>query len=187
MGTHRIFIGKGIIIPTVRFISKYLDEIRALCNPSSSHVDAQKIISTIVKRHFGDDYDICPLGHDAFECRADHSMLDVFGNTAHAAAYEIIKHWRDELRLVSTSDFPFTSVGMGDLMFIGRFKTLDAHGGEFNYYVGTSELLYGLSALLPQIVAYYGELSQPNYEILGTTFGQQPCIWTFASDCHCCG
>ena len=93
--------------------------------------------------------------------------------------------WRKQASK-NNDEFPISSLGCGDLMFIGHCKDLEP-GGEFGYYIKTPELLYSLPALLPEIISYSAELAKMDVYNLKTIFGQEPCIWTFASDCHCCG
>ena len=179
MGIYNIIMGKGIIIPVKQFVIQYLKEIEGIFNEGE---DEQEFLTEVVKKFIGAEYLVCPIGHDAFDSRYGMELLE---NSENAIAYKMIKKWRKQAKK-NNDELPISGLGCGDLMFIGHCKTLEP-GGEFGYYIKTPELLYSLPALLPEIISYSLELAKVDVSSLQTIFGQQPCIWTFASDCHCCG
>lgn len=84
----------------------------------------------------------------------------------------------------SKEDLPI--YGYTDLMFIGKMKTIESDG-EFSYYVKAPEIIYGLTGLLDSIVQIYPTLKTFDCSDLEQALKLKPSIWTFASDCACCG
>lgn len=181
MGIYSICLGKGIMIPVKMFVLKYLDEINETYEDGD---DEYVILEKLVKKHIGEEYQISSVGHDAFQNRS--GMECVLGDSLNSKVYPQIKEWREKSK-ENNVEVPFEQLGCSDLIFIGRFKELDAHNGEFGYYIKTPELLYGLTALIPQIVEYSLKLSNIDVSILNEKLDQIPCVWTFSMDCHCCG
>lgn len=180
MGIYSICLGKGIIIPVKVFMDKYMDEIRELHKQDCHDID---LIYDIIKRHFGEEFTVSQLGHDALESR--NGMNDVLGNTINSEIYLKIKELRDNIKREYIEPFEYLSAE--GLIFIGKHTELDKHNGEFGYYLKTPELIYGLTALIPQIISYSVELTTFDTSILEKEFDQTPCIWTFTNDCACCG
>lgn len=170
-------MGKGIIIPVKRFVQMYLSQINEIYKDGDVECDA---LYKIVQKFVNLKYDVSSLGHDALESRdGDMQALD---NTPNMEAFEIIQEWRKESY---PEDLPIQTLGCGDLMFIGIYETLG--DAELSYYVKTPELLYSLPAFIPAMIKCYTTLNEQDCSDLETIFGQKACIWTFATDCACCG
>jgi hypothetical protein len=174
MGIYELFIGKGIIVPASLVYKYYRSE---LCDTKVELIDD---FSDIIEDKFG--CSISQLGHDALEGRHDMILFDDDERN------NIIENLKSEILNLadcadpSNEDSPFSNK---DLMFIGEYKSLDAH--EFSYYVKAPEIIYGLSALLPNILALYPKYNEMNIGGLEATFAQKPLVWIFAGDCACCG
>ncbi len=179
MGIYDIIMGKGIIIPVKLFVIQYSKEIEGIFEEGEDEVE---FLTKLVEKFIGKEYQVSKIGHDAFDSRDGMKLLECSENEI---AYQIIKEWRTQAKK-NDDDLPISSLGCSDLMFIGRFKNLEP-GDEFGNYIKTPDLLYSLPALLPEIISYSLQLAKMDVSILQSIFGQPPCIWTFADDCHCCG
>lgn len=97
----------------------------------------------------------------------------------------MIKKWQ-KIEGEDNTDIPITSLGCGKLMFIGYYESI-CDDREFSWYIKAPEIIYGLPALIPSIIRCYNKYKDYDCSNLEETFGQTPCIWTFAQDCACCG
>lgn len=190
MGIYSIYIGKGIIIPVSMFVRNFKTQILEKINADEDEFpDPIKIFGEIVAEQLGQNFVVESVGHDAFESR--HGRMDIFDDTEHQKAFEHLKKLREAEKTENGNLLPpgledYETIGCSDLMFIGVYKEIEANGGgEFDYYVKTSELLYGLAVLIPSLIKCYQELTPLNTSALDHL--APSCIWTFAPDCHCCG
>ena len=172
-------MGKGIIIPVKIFVKRYLAQIQEIYTDGDDEVQA---LEQIVKKYIGEQYCVSSLGHDALESR--HGNMQVLDGTTNMEAFELLQKMKIEAKDMS-DDLPILSLHCGDLMFIGHYESLGS--SEFEYYIKTPEVLYGLPALIPDIIRCYSKYIDMDCSQLQTIFEQNPCIWTFAPDCHCCG
>jgi hypothetical protein len=199
MGVYELYMGKGIIVPVRTFVKHFLKEINEIHKPSFEHETLQEI----VKKYIG-DYEICSIGHDAFKGR--HGFIsDMFENTPNESMIERIgdmisgKEKEDEEKEEKEEEereedeeeeeqkednLPFVSLGCGDLIFIGHFNNICPN--ELSYYIKAPEVIYSLAACIPLIVKYYPILLAKECKSLNI-FEQEARIWTFATDCCCCG
>lgn len=181
MGIYSINMGNGILISTTEFVKMFEKEFE-----DSVYQDGIEIAVDIIKRQFGGKYEISLLGHDALTSR--DGDMDIFTDTVHHETFYQIKNQKKEKYEIPASLEEKTFFGCGDIFFIGVREEISANGGgEFEYYIKSSEVIYGLAVLLPSIVKLYPELQKVDVEPLRSTFHQNPCIWTFTDDCHCCG
>jgi len=167
---------------------KFLDEILKKRKSRKSDLDAEVIFSEIIKEILGDQYAVTSVGHDAFESR--HGHMDILDGTDQALALKKLLKIRKEER-DKKNEFPnnlheYLTFGCSDLMFIGVYEELKVPG-EFEYYVKTPEVIYGLPAIIPAIMNVYPRLLNTTLKELEVEFDQTSYIWTFAEDCHCCG
>src|SRR3990167_6781424 len=134
MGINTFYIGKGIILP-----EEAIMEIISHDKTIPAGFQAQDEL--VVKYFQSKGIDAVQLGHDAFCAREGHTMEDIFGEASddYAKSYSEI-------------------CGRDSLYFIGTYTDL-SDGGEYNYYVPTSELLYSLPVRLPQMLKEYTRLS----------------------------
>lgn len=171
-------MGKGIIIPVKKFVQMYLSEINKIFEDGN---DEHEALDKIVKEFVNEKYEVSSLGHDALESR--HGDMQALDKTPNMKAFNQIQEWRKESY---PKDLPIQSLSCGgDLMFIGVYMPLG--DAELSYYVKAPEIIYSLPAFIPHIIDCYETLKQYDYSDLEKTFGQEACIWTFTSDCACCG
>ena len=186
MGIYEIQLGKGIIVPVAIFVYKHRAYIKTTYEDGDDELET---LISVVHHVYGEEYTASPLGHDAFQSRHSNkngAMQMLVGNNEQAIKQ--VNRLRKKLTKPQYKDLPFDSLGCGDLMFIGYHKTVEAEdNAEFEYYVKVSELLYGLPSLLDGLIEAYIEMKTKECLKLVGEFGQQPCIWTFATDCACCG
>jgi len=178
MGIYSINLGKGIIVPVKVFVKKHLEKVLKIYKEEEG--DLEETISLIVTEVYGNEYQVTSIGHDAFKSR--DGKMDVLGGD-NKIAFDIINKLREQVE----DDLPIKIITFSDLIFIGYFRVIESTGGDLEYYVKTPELLYGLPSLLPSIIEAYGEMSNKDCSVLKGEFEQNPCIWTFAIDCNCCG
>jgi hypothetical protein len=207
MGIYSLYMGKGLILPCEFFVRKYLKQIKADFPGVTDADDATEVLNHIVKKYIG-DYEVCSLGHDALEVRGGGTSIAI-GTSDNLKVVSFIKKWRKmkagtlaanaradveeededssaDILKQTTENIPFSSLHVGDLMFLGKFKSINGDG-EFNYYVKAPEIIYGLAGLLEDITDYYPKLVAMDCSDIESAIGLKPCIWTFAPDCACCG
>ena len=184
MGVYNICMGKGIVVPVNLFVAKYRKEVEE-CYKDKKEGYELKTISEVVKKYIG-DYEVCTMGHDAFEGRRG-LCLDMFDNTANEeAGYRISELINKGKKFVCKDgeQLPFDSVHCSSLIFIGHF--VDICPNDLSYYLKAPEVIYSMAACIPLIIKHYPSLSAKDCASLNV-FNQQACIWTFAPDCCCCG
>jgi hypothetical protein len=187
MGVNEIYMGKGIIVPVRVFVKHFLKEINEIY--TENIVYEHEIVEKIVKKYIG-DYKICTLGHDAFMGR--HGLIfDMFEDTPNERSANRIgalmsnkQYDENDENDENDEKLPFDSLGCSDLMFIGYFINIGP--SELSYYIKAPEVIYSLAACIPLIIKHYPILLSKDCSSLNI-FNQEACIWTFASDCCCCG
>jgi hypothetical protein len=190
MGIYSFYLGKGIIVPVARFIRHYLKEILALYPDEDAfdYPSYRTFYDQIVKKYIGSKYEAVLLGDDALTSGHNNGMGALRDDSLYANSIYTIRKWQKQ-ESPDRNDYPYNLSFKGALLFIGVCKDLD-EGGELSYYVKGAELLYSLPNFIPQIIAYYPVLMQTTMTRLEksrTAGNQRPLIWTFASDCLCCG
>lgn len=175
MGIYSICMGKGVILSTDILLEKFKLLIPELLEKHDQ--DHWIVLDILIKSHIDPKMTLCFLGHDAFESRSN--LMKVLDGTPNSRAMSSIIKWKYD------NDNKTNETGY-KLCFVGIYEDLDCDG-EFEYRVKTPELLYGLPAVIPLIVQLYPKLLSENYANLAKLAPEQePCIWTFAGDCHCC-
>lgn len=183
MGIYYISMGKGVIL-SVDVLEERFGGFMLTDEVISSHQgDAWTIFDHLIKMQLGPRYSLVFLGHDAFVSRG--GKMDVLSGAfgvENQKQMDSIIEWKSQKPKGSKVDF----VGY-ELCFVGLHDEIESIGGEFEYKVSTSELLYGLPALLPGILKLYSFLEAEKCAELAKFFPEYvPSIWTFADDCHCC-
>ena len=169
-------MGKGIVIPINIFVQRFKEEIKL-----ENNQDELALVKEIVKKYIG-DYDVCTLGHDAFQGR--HGLVfEMFEDSANEKEAERITQLIKDSKLI-TETLPFTNIFCSSLIFIGHFE--DITPNELSYYLKAPEVIYSIASFIPLIMKYYPFLMEKDCASLNV-FDQQACIWTFAPDCSCCG
>ena len=185
MGVCDIYMGKGIVVPVNLFVAKYRKEVEE-CYKDKKEGYELETIQEVVKKYIG-DYEVCTIGHDAFEGR--HGLcLDMFDETESEKSAERISeliYIGKEFVPEDGEELPFDSVHCSSLIFIGHFVDICGKN-ELSYYLKAPEVIYSLAACIPLIVKHYPSLSAKDCASLNV-FAQEACIWTFAPDCCCCG
>jgi hypothetical protein len=181
MGVYDIYMGKGIILPVSVFVRRFLKEIQELTADKATdgceqEIIEEEIIEEIVKKYIG-DYEVCTIGHDAFNGRYG-SIAEMFDGTD--AFDNIITSESD----VDNSDLPFTSIHCSTAIFIGYYKSIAPN--DLGYYIKAPEVIYSIAAFIPLILKHYPVLLAKECTSLNI-FNQEAHIWTFALDCCCCG
>lgn len=180
MGIYDIQLGKGIIVPHNIFIKTNEKIIKNIMKGMKKPYDGFDILDRAVKKIYGQEYEFSPIGHDAFNSRS--GSMEIFTNDNEINFIAI----KNLLKIKIDSDsLPFDFPSCGELIFIGKYQSIEAN--DMEYYVKTPELLYGLPALLPSLIKVYQKMIKIKCDELINEFNQTPCIWTFATDCHCCG
>lgn len=181
MGVYNIYMGKGIIIPISVFVRKYKEQIMEIYEKDTNQ-DEEEIVKDIVKKYIG-DYNVCRLGHDAFEGR--HGLIfDIFEETENEENALKVCNLLESAKLENNSDLPFKSIFCSEVIFIGHF--VDICKNELSYYLKAPEVIYSLASFIPQIIKEYPILIAKEYAGLNI-FDQEANVWTFAADCCCCG
>lgn len=180
MGIKSIWLGKGIILsPSMIYkIWKTQIDIHIASGAIFGYDELDDIVNL-------DEYnfDVVHIGHDAFTSRSTDSMNhikfpvpQIFKLTEHE---DIIK-----TLLVTTQNLP-ANFKIDCNVFIGMSICLNSEtNNEFEGYVRTPELLYGLATLLPAIINASQILADTDVSILSKV--QKPLMWTFADKCSCC-
>lgn len=179
MGIYEIIMGKGIVVTNKIFASLFAKELDKL--DEDDLMQPESIEEMINKRTLG-NYMVKGMGHDAFRSR--HGNMGVLDRTKN---YEIVQKLKKSLECTTepeTNNLPELACG-SPYIFIGFYEFLE--GGEFDYYIGAPEVIYGLPALLDEIVELVPRLREKDCSEISNLFNQKACIWTFAQDCACCG
>nr|QBK89836.1 MAG: hypothetical protein LCPAC101_01190 [Pithovirus LCPAC101] len=174
MGIYNLSLGKGVIIPINMFIEMFNDYFK-----DKEETDVE-FMEYVLKKETGKSYQVSVVGHDAFKSRGGN--MDVLSETKN---YDIVQDIKKLDKKYKKIDIDCCLVGCGTLIFIGFYESLGK--GEFEYYPEASEIIYGLTSLLDDIVAFLPLLKEKDCTSLTKTFNQNSCIWTFAPDCACCG
>lgn len=190
MGIYNLKIGKGVIIPVTYFMSIFLENLELARDSAKEEnpdyvefeFDEDFILKCIFEKT-GIKYNFSPLGHDAFDSR--NGTMNILGGTKNSKVFNQIKELKSKKYENINDDFCCV-VGTGDLIFIGFYTDLN-EGGEFEYYVKAPEIIYGLTSLLDQILEVVPKLKEKKCTELEKLFNQEALIWSFASDCSCCG
>lgn len=159
-----MYIGKGIIIPTILFVKKYKAE-------KMYHDDPYGTIEQIFSdNNIHPGYKWFRLGHDAFDINKRCSMCDIFDG---------VDGYEDTIQMIiDESD--------DDLLFIGYYnEVLLSSGCQMSAAPSAIEIIYSMPILLPSIIKSYISLKDKECNDLEETFDQKPLIWTFG-DCVCC-
>ena len=192
MGVYTLTIGKGVMIPVKWFVHTHLKEItkkhKAYVQRGEWRDDPSDVIREVVQEKYGPEFDISPVGHDAFESRHGFASMGILNGSEQQEALAVLKGLTEECKELNlpTELEEYTHLDCGSIMFIGFHEDIaSARGGEFEYYLKTPELLYGLVALIPSIIRLYQVMSTKDTSELAAL--GKPVIWTFATDCCCCG
>lgn len=159
MGISRLCMGKGWIL-TQKTLEDILDVKIEDVDEIEDMIQNLLDDTTIV---------LMLLPHDAFDFRSGFAKTEVFDRLPHE------QHLK---KLASEKT---------DVYFVGYVDCIQTQG-EFGYKVEVPEIVYGLAALLPDIVSHYPKLNETNPPQLNESLGEA-CIWTFpccSVDCHCC-
>jgi len=198
MGVSEIYLGKGVVVPVEYFVRKYLGYFKEHYDGG----DEWEVIDSLIKEKFGDDgVKWCQVGHDAFEGRGGLmkiSLLDknmkaveqIMGYVDDGLEWDYDKDsGSDHKRSEDLEEIPVETVGVGGkFLFIGYFEEIESDdGGEFSHYVKAPEIIYSLAALIPSMMEIYPRLLEKKCDKLEEEFKQSMGIWTFTSDCCCCG
>jgi hypothetical protein len=179
MGIYNLVLGKGIIIPVKLFSQIFRMELE---NTNTTDY-TEEIFNQIVRQKIDPELTISGIGHDAFEGRHG-KIFDMFSDTEHQESIDVLAEMIEKAKTIT--DVKYQTLNCGDLMFIGHCRNLGQN--EFNYYIrNPSEIIYGFSHLLRDVIKYYPELEQKDLSALEEVFGQKSKMWTFADDCCCCG
>lgn len=165
MGVYSILLGKGILLPR-KTLAKI---VRERNNVNLINEDTNYGFAMEVKYALNNDWEVVSLGHDAFVSR-NGDILEAFDQKHRTLSDDIIKN--EDLE---------------SLVFIGYTKDLCLPNGEFSWYVNAPEIIYGLAALIPQILTDWPLLEKIDCSALHEYFGREPQMWTFVPDCCCCG
>lgn len=176
-------MGKGVILSVDVLEEKFGGSILTDQFIDGYQGDAWSIFNQLIKMQLGPKYSLVCLGHDAFVSRGGKmSVLTDTNSDENRTQLDSIVKWKTQKPRKTKVDF----VGF-DLCFVGIYEEIESTGGEFECKVSTSELLYGLPALLPSMVKIYPRLEAEKCAELSAFIPEYvPSIWTFASDCHCC-
>lgn len=171
MGVYHFLMGKGIILSSKILKEIYRDELAKALPDFDIEESIREYVNELNEliEKIDIKFQICILGHDAFDSfgnRHDMGVLD----GKNEKIYRELKNREDP---------------DDDLVFIGICDEIC--GGDFSWYPTAPEIFYGLTTFLPQIVEYYPKLIKNDVSVLGQIFHQTPCIWTFTTDCCCCG
>jgi hypothetical protein len=196
MGVYDLQMGKGVFISAEIFVMKYTNQINDYVNnykEKSRSLECREIFSYIVKTYIDPKCEVYPLGHDAFEARHGNVFDFIeFPNDEEKKdridACKSIKLMIDESKSNQISDKMNDQIDgeMSDILFIGCTENI-CEDFELGYYVKAPEIIYTMSAMIPNIIKYHPILKDIKFDNLEEVFSQPPCIWIFSTDCCCCG
>jgi hypothetical protein len=179
MGVDNIYMGKGIVVPVNLFVAKYREEVEKIYKEKGQGYELETI-QEVVKKYIG-DYDVCTMGHDAFE----GGCLEMFEDSRSEESASRIQELIGEGKEYKGEHLPFDSVHCTSLIFIGHFVNIC--NNELSSHPAASEVIYSMAACIPSIVKHYPLLLAKDCSSLNNVFDQEACVWTFAPDCCCCG
>lgn len=174
MGIYNISLGNGIIIPSKMLVKMYPDHFNNVEEYGPEELE------DILRKVTGKKFKVSNVGHDAFKSR-NGSMQVLSGTKNYDIVKEIKKLDNEYKDLEVGSDL----LSCGTLIFIGFYEEMG--NSEFEYYPKTAEVIYGLPAILEDIITILPTLKEKDCSLLTEMFKQEACIWTFANDCACCG
>ena len=173
MGVYTFHIGKGVILTLPQIIAALADDL-PLDRDLDDWNDDWDPLAYLIQEKFNGKYDTIRLGHDALRSRSG-TLVPALDDYKHRDVIDAIAEWRAESEINDRMQ----------LFFVGIAKELE--GGEMEYYVSAPELMYSLPAYLPELVEYYPILKAKKVPDLEEFFDQKATIWTFTTDCFCCG
>jgi len=185
MGIYDILMGKGIFIPINIFAKKFPEEIKEYLKNKSNDEPGWEVVEAIVKKHMGSQYEATQTGHDVLKSRRGLVLSQTYdGDEEREPSMDCIYKMIEESEGMLTEEH--NPMNSSDIVFIGKEESL-MNGNELSYYVDSPEIIYSLAYMAPTIAYHYPILDKLEMPELEKLFGQKACIWTFTTDCTCCG
>ena len=195
-------MGKGYVVNATQFATEFLTEIKTVLKEDYECEENEEVLSEEESERLGDFFleivkkmvrlitkdptiDVYPLGHDAF-VGGDGPFKCLFPKEISDDFLKTLEDTQNDLEIYTGCKY----------LFIGYGRELCTDNQEeLSYHPKTSEVIYSLAALFPDMMKAFDEFKNKNFdhvaELMKRLWGGKTLvpatIWTFTTDCACCG